>query len=731
MASPEKIAPLPETLPEDFSDWDGEASAAPSPAHSSDWESWDSPHSNGKSQKAPIQSADRDAILESLMDRPASHPAPPAPAPKQQRDISHWDNELSPAPKPTLVPAPAPEPVHRNEWAEFDSPHSNGNSPKPLGRSADRDAILESLVESPRVSSSPSPAPAVVDAHNDFADRVSEAIRTPPSAPAPTPAPATADRNEWDAFVEAPHSFDGSQKPLVQSAGDSALLPPAVDAPPAPASVSPAPSAAKPQNGSAVQNAEAAPKVAPASINRDEWEAFETPHSAAKSQMPTAQSAGRDAILPPVVEKPPASDSISPAPAAAKQKRDLTEWDREAPSKASTTPKPSPTPINRSEWDALEPPPSFGKPQQKPLGQSASRDAISPPVLDRPRVSSSASPAPASLKPQKYPSAPGEIIPGRVSHTAVATYPMNEVPTAPGRTNGAITDGKQQSSGATATAVQEAEEGHFPSFQSLDAEAEDEKKATKKKWMMIAVVSVCSMLLVLFLISQVLQHGAKTAAKQSVQPVPAASDAQPDTDTPASVATDPTTQQKAPATPANQQTIDPKPSPSKSEAAANPAPVQSQMMNDQLTAPTQIPREIKNQVAENEPPPASFGAAGADGLGGSDASGSVFNSQAKPVVKPSKPITVSAGVVEGMLIQKTPPLYPSIAKSARVSGTVKLEATISKTGAIKDLHVVSGPEMLRPAALDAVRNWRYKPYKLNNEPVEIESMINVVFTLGQ
>jgi protein TonB len=93
-------------------------------------------------------------------------------------------------------------------------------------------------------------------------------------------------------------------------------------------------------------------------------------------------------------------------------------------------------------------------------------------------------------------------------------------------------------------------------------------------------------------------------------------------------------------------------------------------------------------------------------------------------------VNISAGVAVGLLIQKTTPLYPSIAKTARVAGTVVLQATISKTGSIQNLHVVSGPEMLRGAAMDAVRTWRYKPYKLNNEPVDVDTTVNVVFALG-
>jgi protein TonB len=84
----------------------------------------------------------------------------------------------------------------------------------------------------------------------------------------------------------------------------------------------------------------------------------------------------------------------------------------------------------------------------------------------------------------------------------------------------------------------------------------------------------------------------------------------------------------------------------------------------------------------------------------------------------------------GFLLNKTTPTYPPIAKAARVQGTVVLQATISKQGTIEDLRVISGPAMLQQAALDAVRQWRYRPYLLNNEPVEVETTVNVIFTLG-
>jgi protein TonB len=158
------------------------------------------------------------------------------------------------------------------------------------------------------------------------------------------------------------------------------------------------------------------------------------------------------------------------------------------------------------------------------------------------------------------------------------------------------------------------------------------------------------------------------------------------------------------------------------------------MMNNQLTAPTKIPHEIKI-VAEKEAPPSSgFGVAGSDfGSSANGVMGGIFGGSAPaPIVKAATPkkVNISAGVMVGLLLQKTQPVYPPIAKAARVEGTVVLQATISKAGTIENLRVMSGPAVLQPAAVSAVKTWRYRPYLLNNEPVEVETTVNVIFTLG-
>jgi protein TonB len=151
------------------------------------------------------------------------------------------------------------------------------------------------------------------------------------------------------------------------------------------------------------------------------------------------------------------------------------------------------------------------------------------------------------------------------------------------------------------------------------------------------------------------------------------------------------------------------------------------MMNSQLKTPARIPKEMKTGQVQDAPPPS--GVAGMEGLAGNgNGVGNLFKGQTGPKVKAEK-VNISAGVAIGLLIQKTAPVYPPIAKSARVSGTVVLGASISKNGSIVGLHVVSGPPMLQQAALDAVRTWRYRPYMLNNQPVEVETTVSVIFTL--
>jgi protein TonB len=149
-----------------------------------------------------------------------------------------------------------------------------------------------------------------------------------------------------------------------------------------------------------------------------------------------------------------------------------------------------------------------------------------------------------------------------------------------------------------------------------------------------------------------------------------------------------------------------------------------------LTIPTRIPTSI----ARIDGPEAAPGGQITMDQGGTVVGSDLFRSAApipaKPAVRPAGPTHISSGVAAGLLIQKVLPQYPPLGKAVRVEGTVVLQAVISRSGTIENLRVVSGPPMLQQAALDAVEQWRYRPYMLDGDPVEVETTINVIFTLS-
>jgi len=95
-----------------------------------------------------------------------------------------------------------------------------------------------------------------------------------------------------------------------------------------------------------------------------------------------------------------------------------------------------------------------------------------------------------------------------------------------------------------------------------------------------------------------------------------------------------------------------------------------------------------------------------------------------------KRVNITSGAAVGLLVSKVSPRYPIDAKRTHTQGTVVLDAVIGTDGTIKELNVVSGPDLLQQAAVDAVKQWRYRPYLLNGAPVEVRTTINIIFTLG-
>lgn len=207
----------------------------------------------------------------------------------------------------------------------------------------------------------------------------------------------------------------------------------------------------------------------------------------------------------------------------------------------------------------------------------------------------------------------------------------------------------------------------------------------------------------------------------------------------------------------NAMLVAPPPPPPPPPPPAAPAPVKivkvipRQFDAGKLMAPKVVPKEIA-QIKEEELPPAASGAVGVVGgvpggvAGGTPGGvlGGIIGSVPSaapppppppPAVKkdpgPPKRITIGGNVQQAKLVRQPKPVYPPLAKQARISGVVHLAAVISANGTIQDLKVISGHPLLIPAALEAVKQWVYQPTTLNGEPVEVQTQIDVNFTLSQ
>ena len=189
----------------------------------------------------------------------------------------------------------------------------------------------------------------------------------------------------------------------------------------------------------------------------------------------------------------------------------------------------------------------------------------------------------------------------------------------------------------------------------------------------------------------------------------------------------------------------PPPPPPPPPAAAQVQKVVRQLETDVLSTgglrtPTKIPTKVQMIKEEEAPPPLAAGGGVVGGVPGGipggqlgGVIGGIVNATSANVPKfvPVMPqrVRISQGVTKGLLIHRVEPTYPPLARAARVQGEVVLSAVIDTNGQITNLQLVSGHPMLVPAALAAVREWRYKPYLLNGTPVEVETTITVIFSL--
>jgi periplasmic protein TonB len=166
--------------------------------------------------------------------------------------------------------------------------------------------------------------------------------------------------------------------------------------------------------------------------------------------------------------------------------------------------------------------------------------------------------------------------------------------------------------------------------------------------------------------------------------------------------------------------------------------VQTDIINGQLRTPTKIPEKVQMIKEEEAPPPMmATGVVGGvpGGVPGGQMGGvigGIISSTPVAVPKVATPqrVRVSQGVTQGLLVRQVRPNYPPLARTARIQGKVILQAQISKSGDIQNLQVISGHPMLIQSALEAVKQWKYRPYYLNGEPVEVDTTIEVNFSLA-
>jgi protein TonB len=180
----------------------------------------------------------------------------------------------------------------------------------------------------------------------------------------------------------------------------------------------------------------------------------------------------------------------------------------------------------------------------------------------------------------------------------------------------------------------------------------------------------------------------------------------------------------------------PPPPPPPPPAAVVKVRPQPKFAPEQMVAPTVIPKKI--EIIKEQAPPPEVGVTGGvpGGVPGGSASGVlggiIGGAPGGLPAPPPKPTIVRIGgnVMQGKIIREVQPVYPQIAKIAHVSGSVVLHAIIGEDGTIQQLQYISGPALLKEAALDAVRQWRYVPYRLNGQPVKVDTTITVIFNLG-
>jgi protein TonB len=459
--------------------------------------------------------------------------------------------------------------------------------------------------------------------------------------------------------------------------------------------------------------------------------------------------------------KPAATGAVPPSPVAGVPSKPVPA--------SPTAPKPAPLkPISAAKPSAAAPP--LAKPVVPPPVSTAqpawpAAQAANPtpaeqdePVLDIDAEEPAARSIPAaqaeklSVPPPSAPTRPAFGIGSAVTSGGAASAPAKKIEETQ------APEKKPETAAAAALFEKPAEAapagsptlvGSAPSFTFGGASAEPESQGGSKKFLIIGVAAVVVVAAAYVGLTQFQSHKPAAPATQIAstpapvvpqQSKPASVPASPAATAPApsSAAPSAATTNEAPSDQAQDDTDSAQPeialhsAPSSSKKPSTPA---ASSKAAEAAAPTAAPMVVKGgkgpaaqtKAAADDAAPSLIGMA-TPGAGAPLNIVPTGNTGVTPVLQT---LNVSQGVSQGLLIKKVAPTYPQSALRLRIEGTVQLLATVSKEGSITHVKVLSGDSQLTRAASDAVKQWKYKPYLLNGEPVEIQTQVTVNFKLPQ
>jgi len=470
----------------------------------------------------------------------------------------------------------------------------------------------------------------------------------------------------------------------------------------------------------------------------------------ATATMPAPSAAA--AAVKPAVPKPPSAAK----PAAAVPAKPATTSVPAAPIAPRSTQIPVAKPAQTQSW------PAAAAASAKPNAQDPDDDLLDIGTPAKPAAAAPIAPAGASrilgatLKVENPLVSAGEAKPAFASSQSTISSGAASAPAPAREPQAAKIAAKSAESTApalpdkateAASSQSAAYVGAAPTF-SFGAAAETEAKGGNKKIFIGVAAALAVAVVGYFGWTQLKSHSAATptatapfavatpqASKPSVQPAPApvmnAAPA-PAATAPSSQPTEPLATRPAardkdsdseePTTP-----IAPKPTkasntassaPSKTPAAGNPEP------EPMVVKGGKVPATHTETPAADAPPPSMAGLAT-----GATPPPDLVTGTTSEIAPRLQTLSISQGVSQGLLFKKVAPVYPQNAIRMRIEGAVELQATISKTGDISHIKVLSGDPQLTKAASDAVKQWKYKPYLLNGEPVEIQTQVTVNFRL--